>query len=448
MNRVALAAALPSVLLGCSEYNLAKEKGAEASASDTAPLGEPDLVADPAIVSLTGVCGGTAVPVKLTNQGDADLTITAAATSGAWTVTGFTPPVTLAPGLDTSLMVEGQGEGSLEITSDDPDDPVLSVSLETEEDQPPALALVEPTNGDILDPGDRTLRAAVNDSEDPLDAIALTWRSDVDGVITSGFADAVGTMAATWPAGRAEGDHVVTVTAVDTCGNTASVDIGVCQQAGYTVDELDLSSWNFEGAAAWETSNDWLRLTPAANNRVGTAFATSSTVRADSVQISFAFFIGNGTGADGISLTALDSARMTTFLGGTGCGMGYGGDAPCTAGPALPGWSIEVDTHFNDGQDPTPDDHVMFTFDGDVDDAAVWASLPEMEDNGWHQMVVDVSAPRVKVMIDGTTYIDQDVSGGSFAFDAYVGFTAGTGGLTNDHLIDSLQVTEYICAEQ
>ena len=30
--------------------------------------------------------------------------------------------------------------------------------------------------------------------------------------------------------------------------------------------------------------------------------------------------------------------------------------------------NIEVDTYFNDGQDPTPLDHLMFTFDGDVDD--------------------------------------------------------------------------------
>ena len=34
-------------------------------------------------------------------------------------------------------------------------------------------------------------------------------------------------------------------------------------------------------------------------------------------------------------------------------------------------WSIEVDTYYNGGYDPTDEDHVMFTFDGDVDDPAV-----------------------------------------------------------------------------
>ena len=103
-----------------------------------------------------------------------------------------------------------------------------------------------------------------------------------------------------------------------------------------------------------------------------------------------------------------------------------------------------MDTYYNEGQDPTPDDHLMFTFDGDVDDPATWVALPEMEDTGWHEMVVDVSAPHVTVQIDGVTYLDTDLSG-NFSFPAYVGFTAGTGGLTNRHLIDSLQVTEYIC---
>ena len=48
--------------------------------------------------------------------------------------------------------------------------------------------------------------------------------------------------------------------------------------------------------------------------------------------------------------------------------------------------------------------------------------------------------------IDGVVYMDQDVTG-NFNFPAYIGFTAGTGGATNEHLIDSLVVTESICEE-
>jgi hypothetical protein len=53
-------------------------------------------------------------------------------------------------------------------------------------------------------------------------------------------------------------------------------------------------------------------------------------------------------------------------------------------------------------------------------------------------------APRLTVQVDGTTYIDQDLSG-NFSFSGYVGFTAGTGGDTNQHLIDELVVTDYSC---
>jgi hypothetical protein len=58
----------------------------------------------------------------------------------------------------------------------------------------------------------------------------------------------------------------------------------------------------------------------------------TATVSGDNVQIEFLFFIGGGTGADGLSLTALDTTRMSSWLGGTGCGIGYGGGAACTTG--------------------------------------------------------------------------------------------------------------------
>ena len=175
---------------------------------------------------------------------------------------------------------------------------------------------------------------------------------------------------------------------------------------------------------------------------MGTAFSAQQVTGAGGDE--FQFYIGDESGADGIPLTALDTDRMTTFL--AALAVEYGGDAACTAGPALPGWSIEVDTYFNSGQDPTEADHLMLTFDGDVDDPAVWVELPEMEDNGWHSMRVLVQEPRVLVEIDNVAYIDQDVSG-YFNFPAYIGFTAGTGGATNNHLIDSLTVTETLCDE-
>ena len=47
---------------------------------------------------------------------------------------------------------------------------------------------------------------------------------------------------------------------------TSGDELMICQQAGYVVDELDLSAWHFEGEAGWDTANNWLQLTPPAGN--------------------------------------------------------------------------------------------------------------------------------------------------------------------------------------
>ena len=86
----------------------------------------------------------------------------------------------------------------------------------------------------------------------------------------------------------------------------------------------------------------------------------------------------------------------------------------------------------------------MFTFDGDVDDPAIWAPLPEMEDNGWHDMKVVVNAPRVTVTIDGVDFIDA-CSVGTPVFPSYVGFTAGTRRCHQPSSHRSLTVTETVC---
>lgn len=440
--RFSLSALLLASLGACSDYNLAG-KGDANPGADTG--GVPSLVASPELVEEVGACPTSTASVTLRNAGTAPLTLLALGATNDWSVSGVSLPLTLGAGDSVEATVEGVGEGVLRVESDDPVQPVLEVPLTAWEDQPPEILVLDPATNDILEVGSALLAASVGDEEDASEDLVVTWTSDIDGQLATGVANSSGESNLSWPAPRTEGDHLLTATVTDTCGNEASVEIGVCQQAGYTVDELDLSSWQFEGDAQWDATNNWLQLTRASTDLVGTAFATDASVDASNVEISFRFYIGDGDGADGISLTAIDVDRMTTFLGGTGCGIGYGGDASCTDGPALPGWSIEVDTFDNGtGVEPTSNDHLAFTFDGDVDDYVAWAELPEMEDTGWHEMTVLVVAPQVTVSIDGTTYIDTTLSG-DFNFDAYVGFTAGTGGLTNKHLIDSLTVTETVC---
>ncbi len=438
-------------LLACSDYELKPDgdvSGGEETGrpeSEDEPAASPDLVVTPDAVTLETCTVGSA-SVMLENVGDADLELHGVSVHGSgWTAYDASLPEVIEPGnvveLDLSTTM---GLADLVISSNDPDEPELTVPLLTVSDSTePEVSIVWPSEGEVMDIDASVALEGLVLDEDP-EATTATWTSDVDGTLGASSPGASGATYQDWALPRTGGDHLITLEATDACGNIGVAQVQVCQQAGYDADNLDISAWHFEGAANWDSTNDWLELTQATGNQVGTAFQTDTAVSAGSVEIEFRFYVSGGSGADGISLTALDVDRASSYTGGTGCGIGYGGSASCTAGPALPGWSLELDTYQNgDAGDPA-DDHLAFTFDGDVDAPQVVATLPEMEDGAWHTLLVQVSEPHLYVEVDGVTYIDQDVSG-NFGFDAWVGFTAATGGLTNYHLIDALTVTEYVC---
>ncbi len=423
------------------------EPAGEPPPRPAAPATIPDIVTDPLELALRGFCAEDTRDVSVRNRGDAPLTVTAIRLTGAgWSMAPVTLPFVLDPGQASPLhLTTTGGEGMLEIESDDPDQPLVRLPLSATPNAPPIATITAPTDGLVVaEGGALELRGLVSDDLDPPESLGIAWTASVEGPLGSDPAGPDGIVAFAWPAAaRGVGDQTVTLTATDSCGLPAVDSAPLCQDGTITFDALTLPGWHFEGESYIESATGWLVLTEDARDVVGTAFETSRPIDGDNVILEFRFYIGGGTGADGISLTALDTTRMTTFLGGTGCGIGYG-DADCTSGPALPGWSIEVDTWYNRGQDPTALDHVAFTFDGDVTTPKVWTELPEMEDTSWHTMLVDIAAPRVKVLIDGIVYIDEDIEG-HWDFPAYVGFTGGTGTYTNWHVIEDLLVTDPVC---
>jgi hypothetical protein len=436
---------LALLLLACGNENALKtqneHEGYDSGSEVTPPFTAPELVADPGWIAEDALCGARAFGVTLENTGDADLVVAALDLVGeGWTLEPVTLPLTLAPGARQPLrLTTTGGSATLRVQSNDPGNATLEIPLDASVDLAPSVVIDTPAASATLATGGSTFEARLADDVDAPEALSLRWISDIDGVVGTDAAGADGVARLTWdPAVRTSGPHTIVLEATDSCGNVATTEVSVCQQAGYVADSLDLSTWHFEGSALWDSTNRWVQLTDASYNQAGTAFQTGAAVSADNVNVSFAFYVSGGSGADGISVTALDTERMTGFVGGSGGGIGYLG---------MPGWSLEVDTWYNgENNDPTGEDHISFHVDGNVASYEAWATLPEMEDGAWHQMDLTVVGTRVRAAIDGVTYIDQDIPRVT-PFNAYVGFTAATGGATNAHLIDALEVTEYVCPE-
>ena len=316
------------------------------------------------------------------------------------------------------------------------------------DDPAPQLLGAAPEDGQVLSiDASVVLEAWVDDAPaSPVD-LTVEWFDSAGNAISVSQPDDEGYASALWSDPRPHGPQQLDLRVTDTCGNVVEQSISVCQQASWHQDEIALDSWHLEGDAQI-LPDGTLQLTELDPWQIGSAFLVAQEVPAGEVDIRFEFLTEGGTGADGISLTALDVDRMTGFLGGAGCGLGYGGGTACTEGPALPGWSIELDTWYNgELPDPTTDDHIAFTFDGQVATPEVWEPVPDLEESGWHTVEVSVRAPRITVYIDGTLYMDAEVDG-EFDFPAVIGFTGSTGGQTNLHWIRSLEVTELACPDE
>lgn len=428
---------IAALLSGCSDYNF-EPQVTDPEGTNPTPE-EPNIEVTPDSIVINEVCNTKEATVTIKNTGTAPLTLAQVFIQGEdFSVDVDDVPSALVVGGKYELTVSSSG-GSAEliIGSDDPDSPMVIVPLEaTPDETSPEVEITAPVDGDIMEISDIVaLTGLVSDNDTAPENIVIEW-STPDGTVDTTPANTTGVVVGEWVDTRPEGYQLLTLSAADACGNTASAAVTVCQQAGYDVDSLDIKTWNFEGSARWDAVNEWVELTDVLMSQAGTAFQTSATVMSDEVEIEFSFFVSGGSGADGISLTALDADLMTSFVGTLGGGIGYMG---------LPGWSIEVDTWYNgEYNDPTQQDHVSVHLDGDVSSYVAWAALPEMEDNAWHTMSVLVTGKRMTILIDGVTYVDQKIPS-LRTFPAYIGFTAATGGSTNYHLIDSLKVTEYVC---
>jgi hypothetical protein len=205
-------------------------------------------------------------------------------------------------------------------------------------------------------------------------------------------------------------------------------------------DFTDTTGLTLNGDAA--QSGDVLRVAPAAFNQAGSAFTDATAVDpAQSFKTNFRFSMHGGSGgADGMAFVVQSDAP--TALGAFGGGLGYGGIAPSIA--------VEFDTFDNGGGDPG-DNHVALTKNGDVG-SHVASATPKFDLSGsQHRAWVEygAAAHKLKVFVAKNDkqpphprFSSRLNLGNVLGGNAYAGFSAGTGGATQDHDVVSWKLKQ------
>jgi large repetitive protein len=189
------------------------------------------------------------------------------------------------------------------------------------------------------------------------------------------------------------------------------------------------SSWmalNGTAVASSSGGNGYLALTTLTSSAVGTAWFVE---RADAAEfeVSFSFQIHGGSGADGLTFAWL-SDTSTASMGASGGYLGVFG---------LNGYAVEFDTYTN-GWDPN-ENHVALIDPATMSTYTYSTAIPELEDSGWHDTTISLSAGTLEVWLDGTRYLNYSIAGYAMT-EAMMGFTAGTGSLTNYHDVDDVEI--------
>ncbi len=209
-------------------------------------------------------------------------------------------------------------------------------------------------------------------------------------------------------------------------------------------------AWSLNGSATTEDSGNVLRLTGPFNSQAGSAWAPEKVSLSNDFSITFSFKIHGGSGADGFTLTFHDSANGNSALGSGGGFLGYQGIDKSVA--------FVYDT-FDNGfmTDLTSGHNTAFALFGDLVDPFNGFNVSRGVDvNGgslrdtvlfsW----VDYSAAGSQLdmyLADSPVKPTDSLHNVSFlpgAFGSsnlFVGFTAGTGGLTDNHDILSFSIT-------
>lgn len=216
-------------------------------------------------------------------------------------------------------------------------------------------------------------------------------------------------------------------------------------------DELPMS-WSLVGDAMWDPRG-WLEMTGISSGQAGAAYNDSENIQSGLASLEFTLSTGGGIngGADGFafSIAELEDAQALLDLinaANNGGGLGYAvSGAHAEPDYTLPGemLTVEIDTWYNRPggnrhSDPTPQNHLAITRNGDPGDHIAWFEVAQIEDLLPHTVRVEFIAGSMRVFFDGVLAIEQEIT---FTFKGgYMFFSGSTGYATNYHRFDHLKI--------
>jgi len=203
-------------------------------------------------------------------------------------------------------------------------------------------------------------------------------------------------------------------------------------------DFSDVSGLNLVGNAAQAGSA--LRLTPSLLSQTGAAWYGSQIAVGGGFTTDFTFRISDlqNTGSDGFTFAVQNTSGTAMGLGGGD--VGYGGIANSVA--------VKFDTHQNGGEPSAPFVSIQAGGNAAASGAlATAASIPNIKDAAVHTARIEYVPGTMMVYIDNmsTPVLNVSMLLSSLISltngEAYVGFTAATGGGFENHDILSWRVT-------
>ncbi len=199
------------------------------------------------------------------------------------------------------------------------------------------------------------------------------------------------------------------------------------------------ATWTLAGSATYDATAKRLQLTPPSSGAAGSAFF-STKQHVPAFEARFKFYIGDGSGADGMAMVFAKAQAVTDLKpfgdgqSSLAYGLGYLG---------MDGFALELDTYKNLGNGDPDDNHVALTVAANGTHFLVGKKpSPPLRSASERSARMRFDGHHFLVEVDDKPLIDADLPP-TIVFmpaDYFIGFTGASGGLTDRHRVGPLSI--------